>query len=161
MFVAHNGLSNKLFCKKSAKQRTVYLRVRDKKTEKRIATGIKVDESEISQKTKKIKNFEKAQAVEKLKIELMLKMNSMAPEINYNVNMDASRIASTIVTQEKAESLDSITGTFAERHPFQLNCRRTTKISTQQNQQKRRALAPKRALEFLFHPLEFLFHPLF
>ena len=50
----------------SKKQRAVYLRVRDKKTEKRIATGIKVEESEISPKTKKIKNFEKAQAVEKL-----------------------------------------------------------------------------------------------
>ena len=90
----------------SKKQRAVYLRVRDKKTEKRIATGIKVEESEISPKTKKIKNFEKAQAVEKLKAELMLKMTSMAPEINYNDNMDANRIASTIVKQEKAESLD-------------------------------------------------------
>ncbi len=44
----------------SKKQRAVYLRVRDKKTEKRILTGIKVDESEISLKTKRIKNFEKA-----------------------------------------------------------------------------------------------------
>ena len=46
------------------KQRAVYLRLRDKKTEKRIATGIRVNESEISPKTKKIRNFEKAQAVE-------------------------------------------------------------------------------------------------
>ena len=56
------------FGKLSSKgQRAVYLRVRDKKTEKRIATGVKVDESEISPRTKKIKNFEKAQIVEKLK----------------------------------------------------------------------------------------------
>ena len=55
----------------SKKQRAVYLLVRDKKTVKRIITGVKVDESEISPKTKKIKNFEKAQIVEKLKSELV------------------------------------------------------------------------------------------
>ena len=53
--------------------------MRDKKTEKRIATGVKVDESEISPRTKKIKNFEKAQTVEKLRMELMYKMTSIAP----------------------------------------------------------------------------------
>ena len=41
----------------SKKQRAVYLLVRDKKTVKRIITGVKVDESEISPKTKKIKNY--------------------------------------------------------------------------------------------------------
>ena len=60
--------------------------MRDKKTEKRIATGVKVDESEISPRTKKIKNFEKAQTVEKLRMELMYKMTSIAPEINYNAD---------------------------------------------------------------------------
>ena len=101
------------FGKLSSKgQRAVYLRVRDKKTEKRIATGVKVDESEISPRTKKIKNFEKAQAVEKLRMELMYKMTSIAPEINYSVNMDAARIVSTLVMQEKTESLDFFT--FAE-----------------------------------------------
>ena len=86
--------------------------MRDKKTEKRIATGVKVDESEISPRTKKIKNFEKAQAVEKLRMELMYKMTSIAPEINYSANMDAARIVSTLVMQEKTESLDFFT--FAE-----------------------------------------------
>ena len=101
------------FGKLSSKgQRAVYLRVRDKKTEKRIATGVKVDESEISPRTKKIKNFEKAQAVEKLRMELMYKMTSIAPEINYSANMDAARIVSTLVMQEKTESLDFFT--FAE-----------------------------------------------
>ena len=90
----------------SKKQRAVYLRVRDKKTEKRILTGIKVDESEISPKTKRIKNFEKAQAVEKLKVEMLFKLNSIAPEINNSVNMDASTIASSIVTKKKTETLD-------------------------------------------------------
>ena len=90
----------------SKKQRAVYLRVRDKKTEKRISTGIKVDESEISPRTKKIKNFEKAQAVEKLRMEMLLKLNSIAPEIYNSVNMDASTIASSIVTKKKTESLD-------------------------------------------------------
>ena len=90
----------------SKKQRAVYLRVRDKKTEKRILTGIKVDESEISLKTKRIKNFEKAQAVEKLKVEMLFKLNSIAPEINNSVNMDASTIASSIVTKKKTETLD-------------------------------------------------------
>ena len=88
------------------KQRAVYLRLRDKKTEKRIATGIRVNESEISPKTKKIKNFEKAQAVEKLRAELLLKMTAMAPEIHYDDSLDASRIASSIVTKRKVESLD-------------------------------------------------------
>ena len=101
------------FGKLSSKgQRAVYLRVRDKKTEKRIATGVKVDESEISPRTKKIKNFEKAQAVEKMRMELMYKMTSIAPEINYSANMDAARIVSTLVMQEKTESLDFFT--FAE-----------------------------------------------
>ena len=86
--------------------------MRDKKTEKRIATGVKVDESEISPRTKKIKNFEKAQTVEKLRMELMYKMTSIAPEINYSANMDAARIVSTLVMQEKTESLDFFT--FAE-----------------------------------------------
>ena len=88
------------------KQRAVYLRLRDKKTEKRIATGIRVNESEISPKIKKIKNFEKAQAVEKLRAELLLKMTAMAPEIHYDDSLDASRIASSIVTKRKVESLD-------------------------------------------------------
>ena len=61
------------------KQRAVYLRLRDKKTEKRIATGIRVNESEISPKTKKIKNFEKAQAVEKLRAELLEKPSAFDP----------------------------------------------------------------------------------
>jgi integrase len=101
------------FGKLSSKgQRAVYLRVRDKKTEKRIATGVKVDESEISPRTKKIKNFEKAQTVEKLRMELMYKMTSIAPEINYSAGMDAARIVSTLVMQEKTESLDFFT--FAE-----------------------------------------------
>ena len=82
----------------SKKQRAVYLLVRDKKTVKRIITGVKVDESEISPKTKKIKNFEKAQIVEKLKSELAAKLSSMAPEINYSDNMDATKIASDIVS---------------------------------------------------------------
>ena len=82
------------------------LRWRDKKTEKRIATGIRVNESEISPKTKKIKNFEKAQAVEKLRAELLLKMTAMTPEIHYDDSLDASRIASLIVTKRKVESLD-------------------------------------------------------
>ena len=63
----------------SKKQRAVYLLVRDKKTVKRIITGVKVDESEKSPKTKKIKNFEKAQAVEKLRAELLEKPSAFAP----------------------------------------------------------------------------------
>lgn len=90
----------------SKKQRAVYLLVRDKKTVKRIITGVKVDESEISPKTKKIKNFEKAQIVEKLKSELAAKLSSMAPEINYSDNMDATKIASKIVKKKKEDTLD-------------------------------------------------------
>ena len=90
----------------SKKQRAVYLLVRDKKTVKRIITGVKVDESEISPKTKKIKNFEKAQIVEKLKSELAANLSSMAPEINYSDNMDATKIASKIVKKKKVDTLD-------------------------------------------------------
>ena len=94
------------FGKLSSKgQRAVYLRVRDKKTEKRIATGVKVDESEISPRTKKIKNFEKAQIVEQLKTELAAKMSSIAPEINYSDNMDATKIASKIVRRSENISI--------------------------------------------------------
>ena len=90
----------------SKRQRAVYLLVRDKKTVKRIITGVKVDESEISPKTKKIRNFEKAQIVEKLKMELAAKMTTLAPEINYCDNMDATKIASKIVKQKNAETVD-------------------------------------------------------
>ena len=90
----------------SKKQRAVYLLVRDKKTVKRIITGVKVDESEISPKTKKIKNFEKAQIVEKLKSELAANLSSIAPEINYSDNMDATKIASKIVKKKKVDTLD-------------------------------------------------------
>ena len=86
----------------SKKQRAVYLLVRDKKTVKRIATGVKVDENEISPKTKKIKNFEKAQIVEKLKMELVAKMTSLGPEYHYNDSVDASKIASKIVSKQQA-----------------------------------------------------------
>ena len=87
----------------SKKQRAVYLLVRDKKTVKRIATGVKVDENEISPKTKKIKNFEKAQIVEKLKMELVAKMTSLGPEYHYNDSVDASKIASKIVSKQQVE----------------------------------------------------------
>ena len=65
-----------------------------------------MDESEISPKTKKIKNFEKAQIVEKLKSELAANLSSMAPEINYSDNMDATKIASKIVKKKKVDTLD-------------------------------------------------------
>ena len=90
----------------SKKQRAVYLLVRDKKTVKRIATGVKVDENEISPKTKKIKNFEKAQIVEKLKMELVAKMTSLGPEYHYNDSVDASKIASKIVSKKQAHTID-------------------------------------------------------
>ena len=53
----------------SNKTRTVYLRVRNGKLEKRINTQIKVAESEISPRTKKIKNREKAMFVEMMRLE--------------------------------------------------------------------------------------------
>jgi hypothetical protein len=90
----------------SKKQRAVYLLVRDKKTVKRIATGVKVDENEISPKTKKIKNFEKARIVEKLKMELVAKMTSLGPEYHYNDSVDASKIASKIVSKQQAHTID-------------------------------------------------------
>lgn len=90
----------------SKKQRAVYLLVRDKKTVKRISTGVKVDEKEVSPKTKKIKNFEKAQIVEKLKMELMGKMTALGPEYHYNESVDATKIASKIVSKQQAESIE-------------------------------------------------------
>lgn len=53
----------------SNKTRTVYLRVRNGKLEKRINTQIKVAESEISPRTRKIKNREKAMSVEMMRLE--------------------------------------------------------------------------------------------
>ena len=65
-----------------------------------------MDESEITPKTKKIRNFEKAQIVEQLKTELAAKMSSIAPEINYSDNMDATKIAAKIVKKKKEETID-------------------------------------------------------
>ena len=55
----------------SKKTRTVYLRIRQNGSERRINTLVKVREDEISPKTKKIKNISKAQKVEEMKIELL------------------------------------------------------------------------------------------
>ena len=51
----------------SKKTREVYLLVRQGKTRRRVKTGVKLLETEISPKTGKIKSVEKAMAVEKLK----------------------------------------------------------------------------------------------
>lgn len=84
----------------SNKTRTVYLKIRSGKTEKRINTHVKVSESEISPRTKKIKTFEKAMLVEKLRLDLETKINQMGIDA-LGVNVDAKRITSTIIKKEE------------------------------------------------------------
>ena len=84
----------------SNKTRTVYLKIRSGRTEKRINTHVKVLESEISPRTKKIKTFEKAMQVEKLRLDLETKINQLGIEA-LGVNVDAKRITSAITKKEE------------------------------------------------------------
>ena len=84
----------------SNKTRTVYLKIRSGKTEKRINTHVKVSESEISPRTKKIKTFEKAMQVEKLRLDLETKISQLGIDA-LGVNVDAKRITSTIIMKEE------------------------------------------------------------
>ena len=84
----------------SRKTRTVYLKIRSGRTEKRINTHVKVSESEISPRTKKIKTFEKAMQVEKLRLDLETKIIQMGIDA-LGVNVDAKRITSAIIKKEE------------------------------------------------------------
>ena len=84
----------------SNKTRTVYLKIRSGRTEKRINTHVKVSESEISPRTKKIKTFEKAMQVEKLRLDLETKISQMGIDA-LGVNVDAKRITSAITKKEE------------------------------------------------------------
>ena len=64
----------------SNKTRTVYLRIRSGKTEKRINTQVKVLESEISPRTKKIKDFSKARQIEMMRLDWETKINQLGIE---------------------------------------------------------------------------------
>ena len=79
----------------SNKTRTVYLRVRNGKLEKRINTQIKVAESEISPRTKKIKNREKAMFVEMMRLEWEAKICMQGIEV-FDAKVKAQRITSAI-----------------------------------------------------------------
>ena len=84
----------------SNKTRTVYLKIRSGRTEKRINTHVKVSESEVSPRTKKIKVFEKAMQVEKLRLDLEMKISQMGIDA-LGVNLDAKRITSVITKKEE------------------------------------------------------------
>ena len=84
----------------SNRMRTVYLKIRSGRTEKRINTHVKVSESEISTRTKKIKTFEKAMQVEKLRLDLETKIIQMGIDA-LGVNVDAKRITSAITKKEE------------------------------------------------------------
>ena len=68
----------------SNKTRTVYLRIRSGKTEKRINTQVKVLESEISPRTKKIKDFSKARQIEMMRLDWKTKINQLGIEASSN-----------------------------------------------------------------------------
>ena len=84
----------------SNKTRTVYLKIRSGRTEKRINTHVKVSESEISPRTKKIKTFEKAMQIEKLRLDLEMKISQMGIEA-LGINMDAKHITTAITKKEE------------------------------------------------------------
>ena len=87
----------------SNKTRTVYLRIRSGKTEKRINTQVKVLESEISPRTKKIKDFSKARQIEMMRLDWETKINQLGIEA-LGVKVDAQDITSAI--SKKEEEID-------------------------------------------------------
>ena len=84
----------------SNKTRTVYLRIRSGKTEKRINTQVKVLESEISPRTKKIKDFSKARQIEMMRLDWETKINQLGIEA-LGVKVDAQDITSAISKKEE------------------------------------------------------------
>ena len=84
----------------SNKTRTVYLRIRSGKTEKRINTQVKVLESEISPRTKKIKDFSKARQIEMMRLDWEAKINQLGIEA-LGVKVDAQDITSAISKKEE------------------------------------------------------------
>lgn len=87
----------------SNKTRTVYLRIRSGKTEKRINTQVKVLEYEISPRTKKIKDFSKARQIEMMRLDWENKINQLGIQA-LGVKVDAQDITSAI--SKKKEETD-------------------------------------------------------
>lgn len=97
----------------SQKTREVYLLVRQGKTRRRVKTGVKLLETEISPKTGKIKSVEKAMAVEKLKCELQESMDALKKGTLTTVKADANTIAAKITRKKQENDLDFFA--FAEK----------------------------------------------
>ena len=97
----------------SKKTREVYLLVRQGKTRRRVKTGVKLLETEISPKTGKIKSIEKAMAVEKLKCELQESMDALKKGTLTTVKADANTIAAKITRKKQENDLDFFA--FAEK----------------------------------------------
>ena len=97
----------------SKKTREVYLLVRQGKTRRRVRTGVKLLETEISPKTGKIKSVEKAMAVEKLKCELQESMDALKKGTLTTVKADANTIAAKITRKKQENDLDFFA--FAEK----------------------------------------------
>ena len=77
----------------SKKTRTVYLRIRQNGSERRINTLVKVREDEISHKTKKIKTISKAQKVEEMKMELLKTITAIKLDFIGRKDLNANYIA--------------------------------------------------------------------
>jgi len=90
----------------SKKTREVYLLVRQGTTRRRVKTGIKLSESEISPKSKRIKSPEKAVAVEKLRCELQENMDTLEKGAVTNVKADANCIAAKITRKKQENELE-------------------------------------------------------
>ena len=100
------------FGKLSSKNtREVYLLVRQGKSRRRVKTGVKLAETEYSEKNGKIKSVAKARTVEKLKSELEESLEAVEQATATASTRDSAFITSQIVKKQEVRVLDFFTFT--------------------------------------------------
>lgn len=136
----------------SKKTREVYLLVRQGKTRRRVKTGVKLLETEISPKTGKIKSVEKAMAVEKLKCELQESMDALKKGTLTTVKADANTIAAKITRKKQENATRKIEAIHEKERAEQ---RRRWEIERREREQQRQLQREKDAEDFIANKSKF------
>ena len=90
----------------SKKTREVYLLVRQGKSRRRVKTGVKLAESEYSEKTGKIKSVSKARAIEKLKGELEENLEAVEQNVKSVGPSDGEYVTKQIIKKQEVKTMD-------------------------------------------------------
>ena len=90
----------------SKKTREVYLLVRQGKSRRRVKTGVKLTESEYSEKTGKIKSVSKARTIEKLKGELEENLEAVEQNVKSVGPSDGEYVTKQIIKKQEVKTMD-------------------------------------------------------